>query len=121
GTDGVHRPSTITTDNSLYFSGTAQVSNAIQDILSDGFELGTNSVANANTSIYNYAVWKIPDLVLGSLSVDIVDSVGDSVTSPTFAFSAVDSRIECQNSSGIFGTSGQRIRITNGTASPQWS
>lgn len=55
------------------------------------------------------------------LSVDIVDSGGSSVTSPSVTMSAVSSGNTCQTPTGTLGTSSEKIRVTNTTATPGWS
>lgn len=44
-------------DSSNYFTDTANLVNAIQALLSDGFQVGTSNVANANTVTYHYAAF----------------------------------------------------------------
>ncbi|MBI4414807.1 MAG: hypothetical protein HY566_01035, partial [Candidatus Kerfeldbacteria bacterium] len=57
----------------------------------------------------------------GSLSVDIVDSGGSSVTSPSVTMNAVSVSFTVQTAAGTFGTSSQRIRVTNTTATATWT
>lgn len=57
----------------------------------------------------------------GSLGVDIVDSGGSSVASPSLNFAGLAASSSCQTSTATFGQSGQKIRLTNGTATPGWS
>ena len=70
----------------------------------------------------NYAF--IPEVVTASsgvLSVDIVDSLGASVSSPSIALGDITFSFSDQVSSGVFGTSDEKIRITNTTGSSQWT
>ena len=57
----------------------------------------------------------------GTLNVDIVDAGGSSVSAPALNFTGLAASADCQSSSGVFGTSSQRIRITNQTWAPGWS
>ena len=56
-----------------------------------------------------------------TLSVDIVDASGNSVASPSVNMSAVSSNSACQLTTGTLGSSSQKIRVSNGTATPGWS
>lgn len=57
----------------------------------------------------------------GSLSVDIVDADGDTVASPSIGFSSKTVLFSHQTSDGTFGTSDQKIRLTNTTLDAPWS
>ncbi|MEK7152845.1 MAG: hypothetical protein AAB834_02780, partial [Patescibacteria group bacterium] len=57
----------------------------------------------------------------GSLNVDIVNSGGTPVTSPSLAMAGVAASGSCQTTTGTFGVSAERIRITNTTGTPGWS
>jgi hypothetical protein len=57
---GVHRPSTLGGDSTLYFDNTAPQSDRITSLTSSGFNLGTAGVINGSGDTYRYAVWKIP-------------------------------------------------------------
>ncbi|MDQ3123938.1 MAG: hypothetical protein M3Q14_04635 [bacterium] len=59
--------------------------------------------------------------IIGSLSVDIVDSAGTSVGSPTVGMSALNSTFNCQTPTGTLGVSAQRIRVRNTTSNAQWT
>jgi hypothetical protein len=58
---------------------------------------------------------------VGSLTVDIVDSGGSSVASPSVAFPSLTFSFSTQNSTGDFGTSDEKIRINNGTGTATWT
>ncbi|MFH0952381.1 MAG: hypothetical protein V1838_04305 [Patescibacteria group bacterium] len=58
---------------------------------------------------------------VGSLSVDIVDSGGGSVSSPSMAMSAITFSFSDQSASGTFGVASEKIRVSNTTASAQWT
>jgi hypothetical protein len=97
------------------------------------FELRDVSLANQNASVAisvfsstdaggNTGSWTFyPGCVAGSLSADIVDSDGDSVTSPTVTMSPAAFALVSQTVDGTFGESTQRLRIENTTASAPWS
>lgn len=57
----------------------------------------------------------------GVLSVDIVDENGASVASPSVQFPNKITTFDCQTSTGIFGTSTEKIRVSNLSNSPAWS
>lgn len=50
----VHRPSSLTGDNTLQFAATAVGNNRIQALQATGFQVGTNGDVNANTVAYYY-------------------------------------------------------------------
>ncbi|MBW6441700.1 hypothetical protein K0B04_02200 [Patescibacteria group bacterium] len=57
----------------------------------------------------------------GSLSADIVDSSGVSVSNPSINMSEKTFDFSSQSSTGTFGVSSQKIRVTNTTAGPSWT
>lgn len=57
----------------------------------------------------------------GSLSVDIVDSGGNSVVSPTASFLAAGFNWSAQLSTGTLGVASQKIRVSNTTSTPTWT
>lgn len=60
-------------------------------------------------------------VAFGSLSVDIVDGAGASVAIPSVLFGGLSASASCQTSNGTFGTTSEKIRLINGTATPGWS
>lgn len=56
-----------------------------------------------------------------SLSIAIVDAAGDAVPSPSVSFGAFAFSFTAGNSSGILGTSSQKIRVSNPTATDTWT
>jgi len=57
----------------------------------------------------------------GALTVDIVDSGGSSVASPSVALSAVNLGFSCQTATATFGVASEKIRVTNTTAGATWT
>ena len=57
----------------------------------------------------------------GTLTVDIVDSDGNPVASPSMVMGAVTFSFDYQTANGTFGVSTEKIRVENTTANPQWS
>lgn len=57
----------------------------------------------------------------GTLTVDIVDGVGNPVGSPSMAMGAVTFSFSYQTANGTFGVSTEKIRVENTTANPQWN
>jgi hypothetical protein len=55
------------------------------------------------------------------LTVDIVDADGASVADPSVGFSATETTFDCQSTTGTFGISSERIRVSNTTSTPSWS
>ncbi len=63
-----------------------------------------------------------PEFTLtGSLSIDMVDGSGASVTSPTISFGSVFAQLTCQASTATFGTSSQKLRINNDLSTTGWT
>ena len=70
---------------------------------------------------YTGTVVTLTDILSGTLTVDIVDASGVSVSTPSINFSPLSFSFNYQTSNGVFGTSSQKIRIDNSTANSQWS
>ncbi len=79
----------------------------------------TNAGSTTNMVYTIYA--EISLITSGSLSVDIVDSGGGSVGSPSVGMSAISMTVALQTSTGTFGTSSERIRVTNTTGTAAWT
>ena len=117
---GVQRSSSLTGDATQYFAATANATLRITAFVSTGFSLGASSTeTNASGGVYWYVAWKIPSA--GTLSVDVVDSGGTSVASPSAAFGSMPLSFNCSSSSGSLGVSSQKIRVNNDTANGAWS
>ncbi len=57
----------------------------------------------------------------GSLTVDIVDSGGAPVASPSVVMNALSLSFAVQTATGTFGVASQRVRVTNTTATATWT
>ena len=57
----------------------------------------------------------------GSLAVDIVDSGGSSVTTPSVNFSSANFNWGTQQSTATMGITAEKIRVTNTTSTPSWT
>lgn len=57
----------------------------------------------------------------GALTVDIVDSGGSSVASPTMAMTEATFSFNYQTGTGTFGVAAQKIRVQNTTANAKWN
>lgn len=85
---------------------------------------GTYSTTATNNSS---AVWRGQIVAFRSLatsqslSTDIVDGSGASVTSPSVSIGSITSGFSCQTTTGTLGTSTQKIRVTNNTDNPAWT
>lgn len=115
----VFRPNTLVGDLTQYFTATANAAGRIKSFITNGFRLGTQTEVNANTGVYYYAAWR--DRNPGALSINIVDTGGTTIASPTVSFPSIDRKISCQNNSSVLGVSNAKIRVTNGTINPQWN
>jgi hypothetical protein len=116
---GVLRPGTLAGDASQFFLATANGAGRIKSFASNGFTIGTAAEVNTNGGVYRYIAWREP--ASGVLSTDIVDAGGVSVSNPSFTLSALSYLFECSESTGILGTTSQRIRISNMTANASWT
>ncbi len=54
----VFKPSTLSGDSSFLFTGANAAANLIQALEPDGFQVGTDSQVNANSTVYHYIAWK---------------------------------------------------------------
>jgi hypothetical protein len=77
--------------------------------------VGDSSWANGSTKICASAH------EAGSLSVDIVDATGTPVASPAIAINSTASSFSFQTVTGTFGTSAQRVRVSNTTLDVLWT
>lgn len=77
---------------------------------------GTN--VSGNTGRWTFSA-SCPSV--GSLTVDIVDGGGSPVASPEVLMAGVTFSFTNQTASGTFGTTDEKIRISNTTANPQWT
>jgi len=73
------------TDQALPFINTPQLLGAITALLSNGFTVGTAPETNANSMLYTYAAWKIPDITppVGAVTYSDIDTIvkqGDVLT-----------------------------------------
>gem|GEM_PF-418679 len=57
----------------------------------------------------------------GTLSVDIVDADGVSVSSPSAAFTAKDFSFSSNTTTGVLGVSSERVRVENTTGTATWT
>lgn len=115
----VFRSNTLVGDLTQYFTATANAAGRIKAFITNGFRLGTQTEVNANAGIYYYAAWKDPNS--GPLSINIVNTGGTPIVSPTVSFPAIDRKINCQTNSSVLGVSNAQIRVINGTLNPQWN
>jgi hypothetical protein len=118
---GVHRGSSLAGNSTQHFGATANFTNGITGFTASGFSLaGTTAMTNANTGVYRYAAWRVPPPPVATF--DIVDSSGDSVSSPGVILPESNFSFGCTNTLGTLGTNDQRLRITSPAgAGPQWS
>ena len=122
GAQAIARPSTIITDQSLYIAGVGATSptGRIKSITPTGMVIGNNTEINQVSVTYRYAAWRIP-VSTGTLSGDIVNSTGVYVTNPSITMSALNYPFECSQSTGVLGTTNERVRINNTTTTASWT
>ncbi|MBN1373788.1 hypothetical protein JW962_00430 [Candidatus Dojkabacteria bacterium] len=83
-------------------------------------EIQNNDTAGPQDINLEYVYILIDYPSTGSLTVDIVDTDGNPVLTPTVEMSQVPISIYSQTSTGVLGTDSQKIRIDNGTANESW-
>lgn len=74
-----------------------------------------------NPQVSAYSLGQITIQSPGSLSVDVVDSGGTSIASPSVSFSSKMFDWTTQSSTATLGISAQKIRVTNSTATATWT
>lgn len=98
-------------DFSLKDNGaTASTAYCFRAVKSDGTVLDTYTV-----------IPQITTAAAGSLSVDIVDGSGNSVASPAVTFSAATFSFSPATTTATFGTSSEKIRVSNTTGTASWT
>ena len=115
------RTSLYTGDLSGYFTTTADASNMIQTINSDGFQVGTSTVVNGSGSLYRWFAFKIgTNFNLGSYTGDGTNGkqIGAPFWSDLIWINRTTSSAAVQRPSTMSGTSTQSFMnsamITNG-------
>lgn len=99
----------------------ASASQTIELEISNASNL-THSNGFVHSSSWPKAIAGTTTLQAGTvLLVDIVDINGDPVTSPSLSMSNANLAFNFQTSSGTFGNSNQKVRVTNDTATPSWT
>lgn len=85
-------------------------------------ETGGNPISGDSTST-NYQVQQGAPLDSSTniLTVDIVDSGGDSVPNPSIVLNAIGFPITFETTNGTLGVTAEKIRVNNDTTNPQWS
>jgi hypothetical protein len=116
----VSRPANLTGDNSQYVVNLANASGKIKTLTPTGFTVGTGAEVNTSGGVYRYIAWKAPAST-GVIVGDIVDSGGISVTNPSFSMNNTSVPFSCSETTGILGTSSQRIRVSNTTTGATWT
>ncbi|MBI3573367.1 MAG: hypothetical protein HY092_04165 [Candidatus Kerfeldbacteria bacterium] len=86
-----------------------------------GSMAATTNAHVGNGAAYTTKICGTATGAAGTLTVDIVDGTGASVSSPSASFPAQTFSFDNYTSTGTLGTSTQKIRVTNGTATPTWA
>jgi len=113
------RSATMVGDTTQFFTPTASTTNLIEQLNGGGFTLGTGTQANQNAITYKYLAWR--KATPGTINTAIVDSGGVVVASPQVGFNAVTAGFACMQSTGVLGTTSQRIRISNLRVDAGWT
>jgi len=79
------------------------------------FILAQLALADTTTTTLNQTI------NAGTLAIDIVDSGGTTVGSPSVAFGAVTFSFDAQDATATLGETEQKIRLSNPTASDEWN
>ncbi|MFH1755151.1 MAG: DUF11 domain-containing protein, partial [Candidatus Latescibacterota bacterium] len=74
GSGSVHRPASLSGDNTLIFEPGPMLGDAIQSFLPDGFEIGTNDAVNKNAEKYFYVAFRD----ISTLDLSLAKSVNNS-------------------------------------------
>lgn len=82
---------------------------------------GTTNAHVGDGSAYTTKICGTAAAASGTLTVDIVDSGGTPVASPTVAFGAGAFSFSTQTSNGTLGAAAQKIRLSNTTSTPTWA
>ena len=117
---GITAPGVVNADRSREIAFTS----ADDLILKPGEGLALYQEAAAGDILMRYRfgmVWSESDISSGSLSVDIVDGSGVSVSSPSLALATTTMTLPYNTTSGNLGTTTQKIRVSNTTATPSWN
>ncbi len=78
-------------------------------------------VRSDGTLLSSYVYPQITTAGAGGTVFDIVDSGGNSVASPSYAMNAKTVSFDCESATGTFGTSSQRLRVSNGGTAENWN
>lgn len=81
----------------------------------------TTNAHTGNTTAYTTKICGTATAPAGSLSIDIVDAGGTTVGSPSMVMTPITVSIPFQTATGSFGTSSQKIRVTNTTQTATWT
>lgn len=120
-----------------YRSGTGNFSNSVAAIPAGSaglWDFSLQQVGGATNTTYCIAIQLSTGVSLGAattypevtsytpeLTIDMVDSLGISVPSPSFSLALAYKATGCQLPSGSFGTSSQRLRIKNSLSGTGWN
>ena len=134
-------PLTPATNNSLIFTAYTAASSASYTVNTAGYTERTDTLSTlhfgqadlftTNTTAQSFSAtnsanvaWRGQMVIFridpGSLSADVVDGSGVSVPVPSLTFTNKDFSFGCQAVTATFGTSTQKIRVSNTTSSPAW-
>ncbi|MEZ4210655.1 MAG: hypothetical protein R3B38_03035, partial [Patescibacteria group bacterium] len=113
--DGAFNPSMV-----IGLSANDRVEMEIFDAGDDGNSPNDTTVAS-EVAVNALNIGTLFPAPSGSLTIDIVDGAGSSVTSPGVAMNSAGFNFACHTSTGTFGTSSEKIRVDNGTQTATWT
>ncbi len=110
--------------NPYFTSNPVDYVDTVNNIINIRVNTSGSTAATAATGDVDYVMatirW-VEKPVTGSLSMDIVDSGGATVSSPSLNMNASALGFNCQTVNGVLGSANQKIRVSNDSASPAWT
>ncbi|MBU1036911.1 hypothetical protein KKF32_02660 [Patescibacteria group bacterium] len=97
----------------------------LQNLTNLRFRTSESSLDNQVTMAWDFAFvslrWAPTTASGGTLSTDIVDADGDSVSSPSVTMTTAPLNFDCHSNTGTFGSSTEKIRVNNTTINNNWT
>lgn len=119
-----HQTLAVNSSSTNYRIDSGQISPIYGSGSSTNYSIETrgNPISGESTST-NYQIQQGAPLDSSTniLTVDIVDSNGDSAPTPSIVLDAIGFPITFETTNGVLGVTAEKIRVDNKTANPQWS
>lgn len=99
------------------------ISSESTELLNIRFRSSASTTSSSITNDIDFVMASIRwvEVSQNIISVDIVDSGGASVASPSIAFSTATTSFICQTTTGTFGVANEKIRVYNTGSNPSWT